>query len=70
MRFPAKGELNSKGTIGVAGSFKTAIELGEKGGGKVVFLGAKKKTNRLEKKTKETAKAKLATRKNEASENS
>ena len=70
VRLLAKGDLNAKVTIEEAGASKAATELVEKAGGKVVILEAKSKTNRSEKKTKETAKAKLATRKNEASKDS
>ena len=70
MRLLAKGDLNAKVTIEVAGASKAAMELVEKAGGKVVILEAKSKTNRSEKKTKETSKAKIATRKNEASKDS
>jgi large subunit ribosomal protein L15 len=70
VRLLAKGDLNAKVTIEVAGASKAAMELVEKAGGKVVILEAKSKTNRSEKKTKETSKAKIATRKNEASKDS
>ena len=70
VRLLAKGDLNAKVTIEVAGASKAAMELVEKAGGKVVILEAKSKTNRSEKKMKETSKAKLATRKNEASKDS
>jgi len=58
VRLLANGELNTKITIEVAGASKSAVELVEKAGGKVVMLGQSDDTEKPAKKTK--AKAKVA----------
>jgi large subunit ribosomal protein L15 len=72
VRLLAKGELNAKITIEVAGASKSAIELVEKAGGKVVVTAAAAEAEKPAKKTKSKAKAEEtpADGENEASDDS
>jgi large subunit ribosomal protein L15 len=72
VRLLAKGELNAKITIEVAGASKSAIELVEKAGGTVVVTAAAVEAEKPAKKTKSKAKAEEtpADGENEASDDS